>query len=88
LEHAVTRKNVHPPKDDDIPAEIDFSRMGPPAVGKYHARAMQRDDLRPEYHPDDFAGLRGERGKYAKALRRDSAMKVRKTKSTGAKRGR
>jgi hypothetical protein len=30
------------------------------------------DDLRPEYHPEDFAGLRAERGKYAKMLRRRS----------------
>jgi len=30
------------------------------------------DDLRPEYRPEDFAGMRAVRGKYAKALRRVS----------------
>ena len=30
------------------------------------------DDLRPEYRPEDFAGLRAERGKFAKLLRRSS----------------
>ena len=30
------------------------------------------DDLRPEYRPEDFAGMRAVRGKYAKALRRTS----------------
>jgi len=30
------------------------------------------DDLRPEYRPEDFAGMRAERGKFAKLLRRKS----------------
>ena len=30
------------------------------------------DDMRPEYRPEDFAGLRAVRGKYAKALQRNS----------------
>lgn len=30
------------------------------------------DDLRPEYRPEDFAGIKAERGKYADMLRRDS----------------
>lgn len=30
------------------------------------------DDLRPEYRPEDFAGMRAVRGKYAKALQRTS----------------
>lgn len=30
------------------------------------------DDLRPEYRPEDFAGLRAERGKYAEMLRKRS----------------
>ena len=30
------------------------------------------DDMRPEYRPEDFAGLRAVRGKYPKALQRDS----------------
>jgi hypothetical protein len=30
------------------------------------------DDLRPEYRPEDFAGMRAERGKYAEMLRKRS----------------
>ena len=30
------------------------------------------DDLRPEYQPEDFAGLRAERGKYSGMLRKRS----------------
>ena len=30
------------------------------------------DDLRPEYRPGDFAGLKAERGKYTNMLRRNS----------------
>lgn len=30
------------------------------------------DDLRPEYRPEDFAGMRAERGKYAALLRKRS----------------
>ncbi len=30
------------------------------------------DDLRPEYRPEDFAGMRAERGKYADMLRKRS----------------
>ncbi len=30
------------------------------------------DDLRPEYRPEDFVGLRAERGKYAEMLRKNS----------------
>jgi hypothetical protein len=32
------------------------------------------DDLRPEHRPEDFAGLRVERGRFAKALRRGSSV--------------
>ena len=30
------------------------------------------DDLRPEYRPEDFTGLKAERGKYADMLRKNS----------------
>jgi hypothetical protein len=30
------------------------------------------DDLRPEYRPEDFAGMRAERGKFAAMLRKSS----------------
>jgi hypothetical protein len=30
------------------------------------------DDLRPKYRPEDFAGMRAERGKYAEMLRKRS----------------
>ena len=30
------------------------------------------DDLRPEYRPEDFAGMRAERGKYTEMLRKRS----------------
>ena len=73
---------------DDMPAELDFSKLGPPSIGKYYSRAMagvrktketrkagvdeMRADLRQEYRPEDFAGLKAERGKYAEMLRKKS----------------
>jgi hypothetical protein len=34
------------------------------------------DDLRPEYRPEDFAGMRAERGKFASRLRLNSNIVV------------
>ena len=34
-----TRKKTD---DDEIPAELDFSRLGPPVVGKHYERAMAK----------------------------------------------
>jgi hypothetical protein len=28
--------------DEEMPAELDFDRLGPPVVGKYHDRAMAK----------------------------------------------
>jgi hypothetical protein len=33
-----TRKKI----DDEMPAELDFDRLGPPVVGKYYERAMAK----------------------------------------------
>lgn len=33
-----TRKKT----DDEMPAELDFGRLGPPVVGKHYERAMAR----------------------------------------------
>jgi ABC-type transporter MlaC component len=81
------RKRPHS-SEQEMPEEIDFSRAGRPVVGKYYARATQQsaDELRPEYRPEDFAGLRAVRGKYAEALRRSRKEKMRKMKSTRRKR--